>query len=1311
MDASVEIKKETQEKGTEKLTDTRSLLLRLDESMKKQENPVERKKVLKSTLQTFTKEQLAMADAELAKGLEDAKVEGADVPAIFKNPEEVTLLRESIAEETRARLSQASQEIESWYKPKTWSPETKKKMEAIGWGVAIGGTAVALTMLWKATRRKASEAANAVGEKVSSIWDKMKWVVGGTVVAGLAFFGIRLAQTFSQISNLKNQLDIAQKEAAKLEGKAKELAEAKVKALKDAIAELEKKVKEQKPNANETPLEKAKKKGDEIADNPAAKNIEENVEKFAIVKGMLLFEPTQETWTASEGTKHEQLTDLIDHPRNANMPIETILSARSQPFTVKDDAGDIPSREQGALYIWNFCKKHADVVRDNKEKTGLTLKTFLEKVAETYSGGLALNETLQDAKGNVLEAMKKFNGREAIMKSKGLKREMRTYIESTIEGSGLTKEEIEKLDWIKLIEIFSAFGGTISGGTIETSDPSIDKILNGICESMKDDSKTNIHKYMLPFFHRVLPRAAWDNGNMDKNLKEVHGYLTARMPRHQALRIGFYAHLIKNGNPVGIVLMQSEVLKYIATEEQNIFSTDHNKALVRIIKTISSVGSDKLSAEWAALDIKIDQTVVDKGLNVLKGGAEQALNLGAKTMLGTALEVGKTGLETVKEASWTDLAIAGGLTGTAAEGGHYLYRRGRINPEHIKDTLKAWSAELDNSKALFDPTKNNLRKLSGILPSHEDFVAAGKSYVTLYEEIQHLHHTSPAHAELMSLLKKCISTPGNSTFWQELEVACGKNGLSAARVTANQFANNAFYRSVVNTARLPFRKGIIATPLWAYDRARTLTLETAKALKNSPVITKSVQAVMKNPQVMAMLNRLKTTPQAFLQALKNAKLLKAGGKAIPYVGASIQWYIYTFIDEPEWQDQLEKETDPLKKQVIENEMFSAKINWELDALGAPAALSIPGMILFIGNFARQFTNESIVEGTKYMLQDRKDLIGKNPGDILAEIQKSSPGDMATYGQRIASVGETKAFEAGNTSARGEAYAAYFEQSVILPPITEELLTAEEKKDPERKAQRLGILEQDQVKYYAQSALAYIANATKNTFVMVSPEILHNAELYAKRAWGDWRQERIGKGGMFTKLSWAEKEKVIAQNVAEEKSDRLDEISEQIDAGESPSEVLPYHLLSSMKEDLAFAESSISNTSAALTGFSDWSELIRLRWTNEGEMKQIARALFAEKLSDKLHQICASTSPITKETFESARNTLLDVLKKNSPNALAKEGLKSSKRNALAEKGGNEMLLSAEGVIHLFEEAQTTNPQKKPTPPSAQSKTNAPTQAA
>ncbi len=1245
----VEIAPKTEEKSTEKLTDTRSLLLRLGDSMKAQENPVEKKKVVRSTLQTLTKEQLAMAEAELTKGLADAKVEGADVPAIFKNPEEVTLLREGIAEETRARLAQASKEVES-----TLSPETKKQMQAVGWGLGIGAILVASAVAWKATRNTAGKVLEAASKKASSAWEKVRFALGVSLAVGLSYVGIRVGQKYMELRNLKNQLDVAKKAASKLGGKAKEEADAHIRELEQTIASFWKKDAQSPRGEKQTPIEKVKEKGKALAEDPTLQATAEETKTIAIVKGMLLFDPPQKTWgNMDKGTQSVHIHDTIND--NGNMLMSEVLASTRPTFKIIEGAGEIESRRQASLYLWNFCRKHKKTAEEYVPKDGkpLTLNTFLKKVAETYAAALHIDEKYRAARGDVFAAINNFDGKELFLTSSTLSNEAKEYLEQSMRDSGFSEEEISQLNWKELLRIFTSLEVSIAGSTTEDDGSTISKVKQRLQEKLKDRNSTDVHKYMLPFFHRILPQETWDEKDREKNEEKVHGYLVNHMSMDTALRCTFYTHLIKKGNPTGLVLMQAEILKFIASKETSIFSFEKQTVMTRIAETLSEVGTDKLSDEWETLNL--DPTMIEKGLGVLKSafqeGGKEALKAAAKGVW----EGGK-----FIPAVAADHPILTGTAGAVVLAGIGAYEQAGLDSTKFIDALGDASKRkgynnLWRSKALADKRRvavTALKEIEKILLQE-----GGEAGIKILDTFV---RSGRRMKDLKTLESSAVALTGGS-----FELTAHLGNLQKSLGLVQRF-------------RLPVR--MLSAPI---------------RVAGAPL-------------------RAAATVGRFGKGLQ----LLTRGRAVPVAGAAIEEFLYKFYEKEDLQKQFNAETDPLKREVIRNEMFSKEKGYQASYLLALAyGMSPVGFGLWLANQARQNANESIVEGTKYMLQDRRDLAGKSAGTILGEIQKSSPGSMVTYGQWLSSTrlaglsegaltevigGKTgdslsgtnlqnmdKTFEAGNTSARSEAYAAYFKNGAALPPVSAAMLKPEEAKDPQRSTKRLALLAQEQTNNFVQSALSYIARTTKNTYAMVSPELLHRAELYAYECHVDWVAHMMGEEGSFTNLGWDEKEDLITESIEGEKDDQITQIQENLNAGESRSTVLPFFFITNMKEELALCEAEILKTN-----YSDWGIPFYNSSTHE-EMQNIARTMFGEKLRDSLVNICKSTKPITRESFEADRQSLLAVLKTN-PDTLAIEGFNRSDQKKMIDTGTAMGSLSMETMLGYLEMNQLPGsaPQQK-----------------
>ncbi len=441
-------------------------------------------------------------------------------------------------------------------------------------------------------------------------------------------------------------------------------------------------------------------------------------------------------------------------------------------------------------------------------------------------------------------------------------------------------------------------------------------------------------------------------------------------------------------------------------------------------------------------------------------------------------------------------------------------------------------------------------------------------------------------------------------------------------------------------------------------------------------------------KVTAALNYVKTAKGAM-------KVLKVGGRLVPFAAPAYEAWMYGMYEAPALQKELDATSDPIKREVIQNEMWSKRVSIELGALGSIGAITLPGAILFAGNIARQQANESINEGTRYMLQDRRDMKDKSSGNLLHQIEKSAPGKKVTWGQWFASTraaglyegnitNMSETFDTANSGTRSEAYAAYFAQNAVLTPLTADMLTKEEAKDPKTTRQRIETLNKDQAAFFTQSALSYIAHVTNNSFVSVGPEILHCAEMYAYRSTLDWRLGLLGQKPTFRQLDWAKKDALISEGVEQEKASRIDELNAMIENGGNRNEVIPFFVLHSMKEELVACEAKILGTN-----FSDYGELLKLKFwnfnvTNDEEMQRLTRASLAEKIHAALQNAVTKGKTITKESFESARQSILTILKTN-PDQLALEVLNGPHRAELEKTGENPGLISRDGLLGYLQE--------------------------
>src|SRR3989344_7073393 len=72
------------------------------------------------------------------------------------------------------------------------------------------------------------------------------------------------------------------------------------------------------------------------------------------------------------------------------------------------------------------------------------------------------------------------------------------------------------------------------------------------------------------------------------------------MPLHQALRMFIYRRMIDRGNPSGLILMQMEVLKFIADADEGTlgFQIKRFQVIDNIVEKLLSKSATELKEEW-----------------------------------------------------------------------------------------------------------------------------------------------------------------------------------------------------------------------------------------------------------------------------------------------------------------------------------------------------------------------------------------------------------------------------------------------------------------------------------------------------------------------------------------------------------------------------------------------------------------------------------------------------------------------------------------------------------------------------------------
>lgn len=1258
----------------------RLYLLSLAEKVQYDSNELARQKqTAQAELRQLSRQQLNSLSGAIRASLE--------LPENVRTMIETVDLRTLILNESRLKQEQLKKTVA--YDPRSWTQEQIMTGASIGGTVLIGGgLAYGISKLFG----KAKQKVNAVKEKVQSgtTWlGKTALIIGTTgLVALLGYIGITKGREYlmNYAENLKNDLaekskkviDDAAKKAEKAVNAAGQKIDAAGQGVASGIDDAKKKVEERvegmkdakKPDA---PSEEEKKKADRLAEGEQMKN---EVLEFGsipvIARALVSMTPSKE-WTLSERTKIQLIKDVLH--KNWNRPMKDIFGSVRRPkvlgaietslfeLPAGTSAQDKANRMRAAHFVIDACFDHRSKISG---ADSMSLKDFINAAVGSHAVVGRIAENVQANGGDTFKAIQ----------SLSLDTDSLSNLDSGLaaEFESFSKEVPSlNVGFLDLIQAARTLNGNVSGVLQETeneTDTAAQKTIRRLCISME---KEQTHRYMLPFFHENFPEDEWSN-DTKKNLEVVKKYLLDRMSVQQAIRMYLYARMMKKGNPAALALMQTEITHFTGSREEGFGG-------MKWKSQIAEAGSKAWNASWSELEevnLGIPRDVIQKGEEALKwiipygtSSLVQKSIKGAEEAVGTVIVAGKQ----IAKHPKTAVGVVAGTYGVSQLIVKPVWNAG----EDMKGVARpsAFAEKLRNAgqtklkRLRFHNLAHARNVLGKAVEKIDDILRAGASAA------------GPLNAE-QQLFAQFLNGPRTEQALMEFEAELIKRGANMGKL-----------KQYLDTLKADL-----------------------KILREFRIGSRIASLSNRIPQRLWLgMRELRNAPSAGL------KVLKGVGKILPIGISAYETYNYAVHDYPTLKKQFTLETDPLKRKVIWNQMHSQELNLMIGTASAPFMKNPYGALIFLGNMARQEANDSIVEGTNYMLKDRKDMQHDAPGELLRTVQKSAPDSKVTWGQWLATTtfvdGEAliakgmlplpsnlvpngkaldnkgiksmgKTFDAANTSTRSEAYAAYFKQNaVMLPPVTEGMLTEAEAMDPALSERRLKLLAEDQANNFTQSALSYLQRVTGNTFVTVSPEILHRAETYAYRCTLDWRLQMLGEKSDFTQQDWTKKEALITEAIEAEKDERIAEANEEIESGEDPMDVLPLFYLESIKDDLATCEANVLGAKYSYS----WSVRV---WKSDDEMQRIARARYADNITAALEKICAVTAPITKESFEAGRQVLLKILQEK-PDTFAYDGVHSKRRAEFAEIGANPGLLSFDGMLgylQTYEPKTAVSPEKK-----------------
>ncbi len=395
-----------------------------------------------------------------------------------------------------------------------------------------------------------------------------------------------------------------------------------------------------------------------------------------IARGLVAFENVR-GWEQAEQTKVLHVTDVMTSAKERPMS-EVFASVEGR--TVKErlfkTQEDMVSHDQAQILIVRYCLENHGRLKDggktDAEVGAMPLEEFLQEIAGTYSAAGKVLEQLRANKGNPIEALKgdALNIGKLMEEEGGLVQECESFVREK-------QLQVSALQLAQALPQFTISVGEFIGrnSNFETLEP-VELSIYALCQEM-NEMKT--HLYMIPFFHRLFPEEQWSD-NMEENQEVARKILFDRMNLFQAVRMHFYARMMRHKNPAGVVLMQAEIFKYVVDRDPGLLGSDWLKNRdIKMIDRIVHVAASGTWDEWKELPIEIDDQLVKQALKNM-GFATVSI---AKVALGAvAAGAGKgalTGATLSVEHPWlVGLPVGGAFSYIALQ--RYLAHRANAIP-------------------------------------------------------------------------------------------------------------------------------------------------------------------------------------------------------------------------------------------------------------------------------------------------------------------------------------------------------------------------------------------------------------------------------------------------------------------------------------------------------------------------------------------------------------------------------------------------------------------------------------------------------
>ncbi|GEM_PF-6909681 len=1197
---------------------------------------------------------------------------------------------------------------ESVSKNTPWFPRSPNPREWSGRQIATMATAtlgfVGLYALWRKWKHRNQPDASGDTEPTKKGWNLRRliyWIPGVGLAAVAAYVGgkailkqvekMGLRKLQKEWANVQEQLknvgNFTEKEFAELKQKREELEE-KMKAYLT------------QPTAGDAPT--AAPVPPAVVDRTrevGAEAVETGTE-YAIASGLARFCPSPD-WALVNTDKQRTIYGIMQHPANATLTVADIVSGTRAFAVGEEHERTAEDNRQATELLRTFCTTQKPKLIDRMMKRdGLTFEAatakvdampfvpFIKQVAFVYTHAEQAADILQRAYENRSALMDLKNLGTLSDLSEDLKMQLRTFMEDNIP---MTEEEKASITTESLVRLALHQGGILlrAYGAPNTDAPAEEQALYRFVTEEAATRETAT--CMLPFFHKVfLDPDVWSESNMEHNLNVVTAYMQDWMTVDEVLRLYLYRKMIEDGNPAGVVLMQAAVLKYVTRREYggSIIGLKPKKydMMQRIAGKFTASGMEEFSKEWENLD----PAALEQAQEILGSVLSEAGKGVLGVIAGSAVEAGSAIKSAISENPKT--AITAAVVTPYAIHRYYTWME-KFSPGKIQPAMANSGKDWLKTRIL-----------------HWTTTAQYQDNAARFTKIFRAIETEP---KLLKYLEECCKSQGGKAVWEELFRALkmhvpplDKEVIDAAEY----FTKNQLARDIVANTRM----------IW----------NSIPGLKR---FTRALGSA-KNGVVSAAKNIVGRIPVPAPLA-KVAGLVK-GTVVLDTLLVGTEAYNYFANERPRLLSEIEGETDPAKKAQLERELSAKGFIGGPGLVGGQtfntvgtgllySPLMPVGVAMIASNAVGQPIRENIEEGTTYMLKTEKELEQETAGQILQHIGQTAPGQFATWGQGLAANPAKYArnlllagipdpavayaapdmsdtFDEANEGARMEGYRAYYRQTarMVLPPFTkEELSEADQKLPPADIQMRVKTRMQDELGYFATSALTYLREATRGHFTLVDPVVLRKAELYAKQCTLTHRVDLSHPESAKEDLrSWAEKQKEIDEISVRFETMQATDIASLSGHPTVFAQQAPWKLLLAVRHELAACETKI-----LAADYSNWSSVLGGNWQSEENLRAIARGAYAERALTVVRDLVSrvqSGTPASPEqiiqTIAAMRLALVD----GNPNDVAFESIDQHRDASYEVIGNNVHLLSFDTMWALIQATLPPAPAVTPARPAA-----------